>query len=315
MFVNKIKPIRKEFLSSIPEIPELPDSIKSKSMSHLSKGWKFIESYWYIIVSFFGMLLVYAMARIISLQRRVRDLESRPPVDEITLRGAVRLQLNDLVADLEQNLRAKHSQTSDYFQTDTLKKLQSPSNISNDLQNSNESKKLLTQQQPLDDEINEVFKIANSVKESLPDLKLFANAIKNQKLEKLKLEKVEKSNEIQEINNQNQTELKPDVFSNANINLNESNKNNESVIPSAISIIKSEEKLELQSDSNKDTHSNLVKIEKEIYNNDSEQLENHHENQEQEIRWSTPKKKVKVIKSSVRTKKKMIEKENFENDE
>ena len=142
--------MKKQFLSTIPELPVSELDLKS------TKKWKAIENYWYLLAVFFGLLLLYALARIISLQRRVRDLEARPPVDDITLRGAVRLQLNDLVSDLEQSLRAKQSQA-----------VQEPVKF-----------------EPLqvDHEINQVLEIANSVKSSLPDLKLFANAIKQQKI-------------------------------------------------------------------------------------------------------------------------------------
>jgi hypothetical protein len=142
--------MKKQFLSTIPELPGSELDLKS------TKKWKAIENYWYLLAVFFGLLLLYALARIISLQRRVRDLEARPPVDDITLRGAVRLQLNDLVSDLEQSLRAKQSQA-----------VQEPVKF-----------------EPLqvDHEINQVLEIANSVKSSLPDLKLFANAIKQQKI-------------------------------------------------------------------------------------------------------------------------------------
>jgi hypothetical protein len=142
--------MKKQFLSTIPELPVSEVDLKS------TKKWKAIENYWYLLAVFFGLLLLYALARIISLQRRVRDLEARPPVDDITLRGAVRLQLNDLVSDLEQSLRAKQSQA-----------VPEPVKF-----------------EPLqvDPEINQVLEIANSVKSSLPDLKLFANAIKQQKI-------------------------------------------------------------------------------------------------------------------------------------
>ena len=64
------------------------------------------ETIWFILAIFGGVLLLYALARLVSVQRRLRDLESKPPVDDITLRGAIRVQLNDLIGDIEQSMRA-----------------------------------------------------------------------------------------------------------------------------------------------------------------------------------------------------------------
>ena len=55
-----------------------------------------------------GLLLLYSLSRIISLQTRVRDLESRPPVDDIIMRGMIRAQITEMVGDLEQSIRARH---------------------------------------------------------------------------------------------------------------------------------------------------------------------------------------------------------------
>jgi hypothetical protein len=159
--------MKKQFLSTIPELPPSVPEVTSKK-------WKFFEQYLYILGVFFGLLLLYALARIISLQRRVRDLEARPPVDDITLRGAVRLQLNDLVSDLEQSLRAKHQ---------TQVQNQVPLPYVHDR----------------DTEIDEVLDIANSVKSSLPDLKMFASAIKQQKLKnEVEVVRVQKQEQEQE---------------------------------------------------------------------------------------------------------------------
>lgn len=56
-----------------------------------------------------GVLLLYSLSRIIALQRRVRDLESRPPVDDIVMRGMIRQQVSEMVNDLEQSIRARNS--------------------------------------------------------------------------------------------------------------------------------------------------------------------------------------------------------------
>ena len=161
--------MKKQFLSSIPETMEIPQVARGSGGSGTSKALKSLEPYLYILAVFFGMLILYAMARIISLQRRVRDLEARPPVDDITLRGAVRLQLNDLVSDLEQSIRAKQSVSDN-----------GPSSQKHVMFDSNfhHSNTNTIAADTVDKELNDVLEIANSVKASLPDVTLFANAMK-----------------------------------------------------------------------------------------------------------------------------------------
>jgi len=166
--------MKKQFLSSIPETMEIPQVIRGKAL-------KSLEPYLYILAVFFGMLILYAMARIISLQRRVRDLEARPPVDDITLRGAVRLQLNDLVSDLEQSIRAKQSVPDN---GPSQKHVMFDSKFHD--QNHNYNNNTITEvAATVDKELNEVLEIANSVKASLPDVTLFANAMKLQKKQQI----------------------------------------------------------------------------------------------------------------------------------
>lgn len=55
-----------------------------------------------------SILLLYSLSRIISLQRRVRDLESRPPVDDIVMRGMIRQQINDTFTTYERRRAAEH---------------------------------------------------------------------------------------------------------------------------------------------------------------------------------------------------------------
>jgi len=195
--------MKKQFLSSIPEVMESNQVLRSGA----TKVLKSLEPYLYILAVFFGMLILYAMARIISLQRRVRDLEARPPVDDITLRGAVRLQLNDLVSDLEQSIRAKQSVpdyngqkqfVSDYnglhatltqsSQSDTrgakvvdYGQNQKRASLSASSDSANESPSANSNLVKVDEELNQVLEIANSVKASLPDVRLFANAMSQQK--------------------------------------------------------------------------------------------------------------------------------------
>jgi len=197
--------MKKQFLSSIPEVFEEmqhTNGTQATKRSWLGLG-KTVESYWYILVVFFGMLLLYAMARIISLQRRVRDLEARPPVDDITLRGAVRLQLNDLVSDLEQTLRAKQTDSTSHPPHPPHPPILAPYPAPAP---SFVQPQYIRKQDIFDEELNQVLEIANSVKASLPDVKLFANAMKMQKQkskenenEKEKEKEKEKSKEEMEM--------------------------------------------------------------------------------------------------------------------
>jgi hypothetical protein len=45
-----------------------------------------------------GILIAYALSRVIALQRRIKDLESRPPVDEIVMRSLIRQEVGALVS-------------------------------------------------------------------------------------------------------------------------------------------------------------------------------------------------------------------------
>lgn len=44
-----------------------------------------------------GILIVYALSRVIGLQRRIKDLESRPPMDDIVMRTIIRQEISSLV--------------------------------------------------------------------------------------------------------------------------------------------------------------------------------------------------------------------------
>jgi hypothetical protein len=68
-----------------------------------------LNNAWTLVAVSGSILLLYAISRIIALQRRVRDLESRPPIDDIVMRGAIRQQVSEMVNDLEQSIRAKNN--------------------------------------------------------------------------------------------------------------------------------------------------------------------------------------------------------------
>ena len=285
--------MKKQFLSSIPEVFEEmqhTNGTQATKRSWLGLG-KTVESYWYILVVFFGMLLLYAMARIISLQRRVRDLEARPPVDDITLRGAVRLQLNDLVSDLEQTLRAKQTDSTSHLSPPPPPPPPHPTSIP--LPYPIPAPSFARKQDVVDEELNQVLEIANSVKASLPDVKLFANAMKMQK-QKSKENENEKEME-KEKSKENEKEMEKEKSKE-----NEKEKENEREVEK---VEKTETNEEVKEEKvNEEVKQKIEdKIEMEV---EKEQINIQNQNQKQEEqdvpRWSTP-----VLKKEKEKEKKL----------
>jgi DNA polymerase III gamma/tau subunit len=293
----KNKKMKKQFLSSIPEVFEEmqhTNGTQATKRSWLGLG-KTVESYWYILVVFFGMLLLYAMARIISLQRRVRDLEARPPVDDITLRGAVRLQLNDLVSDLEQTLRAKQTDSS------TSHLSPPPPSIPIPIPYPAPAPSFARKQDVVDEELNQVLEIANSVKASLPDVKLFANAMKMQKQKSKENEKEKEKEMEKEKSKDNEKEMEKEK-SKENEKEMEKEKEVEKVEKTETNEEVKEEKV------NEEVKQKIEdKIEMEV---EKEQINIENQKQEEQDvpRWSTPvlkkekekekEKKLKIANSS-----------------
>jgi hypothetical protein len=275
----KNKKMKKQFLSSIPEVFEEmqhTNGTQATKRSWLGLG-KTVESYWYILVVFFGMLLLYAMARIISLQRRVRDLEARPPVDDITLRGAVRLQLNDLVSDLEQTLRAKQTDSTSHLSPPPPPH---PTSIPLPLPYPAPPPSFARKQDVVDEELNQVLEIANSVKASLPDVKLFANAMKMQKQKSKENEKEKEMEKSKENEKEKEIEKSKE---------NEKEKENEREVEKVEKVEKTETNEEVKEEKvNKEVKQDIEdKIEMEV---EKEQINIQNQKQEEQDvpRWSTP---------------------------
>lgn len=53
------------------------------------------------------LLLLYTISRVISLSKRIKDLESRPPVDEIILRGLIRQEVQHHTDKLDSLIKQK----------------------------------------------------------------------------------------------------------------------------------------------------------------------------------------------------------------
>ena len=93
----------------------MSDGIASKPPLGSSSKYVTVQNYidppntWILAAVSGGVLLLYSLSRIIALQRRVRDLEARPPVDDIVMRGMIRQQVSEMVSDLEQSIRARNS--------------------------------------------------------------------------------------------------------------------------------------------------------------------------------------------------------------
>lgn len=73
------------------------DSIKKSKMSDS----------WYLFLLSGILLLLYTISRIISLSRRIKEVESRPPVDEIILRGLIRQEVENHTEKLDSLIQEK----------------------------------------------------------------------------------------------------------------------------------------------------------------------------------------------------------------
>ena len=88
--------------SSTVPVTKIVEISSSRESMDLSNSWMLAA-----IVG--GILVLYSLSRIISMQRRLRDLEARPPVDDIVMRGMIRHEVNEIVGELETSLRAKEA--------------------------------------------------------------------------------------------------------------------------------------------------------------------------------------------------------------
>jgi len=66
-----------------------------------------INDNWLLFVLASCLLLLYTISRIISLSRRIRDVEARPPVDEIVLRGLIRQEVQSHAEKLDHLIEEK----------------------------------------------------------------------------------------------------------------------------------------------------------------------------------------------------------------
>lgn len=63
------------------------------------------DNSWTLAFVCVGVLLLYSLSRIIALHRRLRDVEARPPVDDIVMRGMIRQQVSELLTQLEKKTK------------------------------------------------------------------------------------------------------------------------------------------------------------------------------------------------------------------
>ena len=72
-------------------------------------------NFWTVLFVSGGVLVLYSLSRIIALQRRVRDLEARPPVDDIVMRGMIRQQVSEMVKETLSELETRSKKETREF--------------------------------------------------------------------------------------------------------------------------------------------------------------------------------------------------------
>lgn len=75
-------------------------------MDIITKKSKITDN-WFLFLLAGSLLLLYTISRLISLSRRVKDVESRPPVDEIILRGLIRQEVQNHTDKLDALIQQK----------------------------------------------------------------------------------------------------------------------------------------------------------------------------------------------------------------
>ena len=75
---------------------------KPAVVSSPHKDYFDLTNTWVLAAVVGGILVLYSLSRIISLQRRIRDLEGRPPVDDIVMRGMIRHEVREIVEEQEE---------------------------------------------------------------------------------------------------------------------------------------------------------------------------------------------------------------------
>jgi len=84
----------------------LPPLVPTKTVSP-TKDYFDLTNAWVLAAVVGGILVLYSLSRIISLQRRIRDLEGRPPVDDIVMRGMIRHEVREIVEEQEEKRLVK----------------------------------------------------------------------------------------------------------------------------------------------------------------------------------------------------------------
>jgi hypothetical protein len=101
--------------------PVHPQTVKVASLPAVEKDTDLANA-WILAAVVGGLLTLYSLSRIISLQRRVRDLEAKPPVDDIVMRGLIRHEVSEIVSELETSIRAKQA----FSKQDSFPKIPDP---------------------------------------------------------------------------------------------------------------------------------------------------------------------------------------------
>jgi|GEM_PF-4393715 len=82
--------------------PVVPPKTVVQAVVSPPKDYFDLTNAWVLAAVVGGILVLYSLSRIISLQRRIRDLEGRPPVDDIVMRGMIRHEVREIVEEQEE---------------------------------------------------------------------------------------------------------------------------------------------------------------------------------------------------------------------
>jgi hypothetical protein len=93
-----------------PLISAIPPSSSSSSSSSVI---------YTLILAALGIVLFFTLSQILSLKRRIRSIESKPPLDETVLQGCVRRELLSIVDTLDvSSTVAEHGSVHEELNTD-----------------------------------------------------------------------------------------------------------------------------------------------------------------------------------------------------
>ena len=101
-------PIPEEVVAPVSRLGGMFDSVKKQVTAFSSQALTFLPANWNIwLIAITCLVVLVAISRIITLQKSVTELQSRPIVDESSVRIAVRQHLEETVRAMEQQNKAQ----------------------------------------------------------------------------------------------------------------------------------------------------------------------------------------------------------------